>query len=391
MKYMLTAFLPICLTFAIACPTSAAVIGGRRLFRFQSEADFAGFSQAGARWDERAAGLVFDRHGAEVEADASPYGLIESPNVEIGFPCDQIVVSWNATTPPGSYVTIHIRARSGGFWSRRFTVAIWNRDNRPVQRMSVNGQKDDIAAMDTDVLRLKKPADAFRVSAKLSSADGHTYPTLRLLAVHALDSNAGRARLRARKSVWGTDLSVPERSQLTVPQGIRFCSATSTAMVLDYWAQRLGRSELSVPLQEAIDGIYDREWGGTGNWPFNTAYAAEFGGLRAYVTRFAGLRQIEEWIAKDIPVIVSVDYNILTHNKSGGTMGHLMVLRGFTSDGDCIINDPYAHLDKGECVRKVFKRRDFERSWLTREGSLGTVYLIYPDRWGTPRNSRLNW
>lgn len=318
------------------------------------------------------------------EGKGNTGGLIESPYIETGFPFDQVVVSWNAITPPNSYLTVYIRVRSGGFWSRRFTVAIWNQDNRPVQRMSVNGQKDDIAEMDSDTLILKKPGDAFQVSAKLSSLDGETYPALRLLTVDVTDSKAPRARLRARKSVWGSDLPVPERSQLTVPDGSRFCSATSTSMVLAYWAEKLNRPELAVPLQAAVDGIYDKEWGGTGNWTFNTAYAGEFGGLRAYVTRLPGTAAIEKWIAKGVPVIVSIDYNVIRGRK-GGRMGHLMVLRGFTPEGDCIINDPYTKLDQGESVRKIFKRKDFERSWLTNVGSLGTVYLIYPDNWSIPR------
>ncbi len=385
MKYILLAFLPICLSLALAGSSQAGVVGGRRLFKFQSEADFRGFHLRGACWDDSASGITFDSQGARTDAHGLPYGFVESPDVEIGFPCDEIVVSWNAVTPPGTYLSVHIQARSSGFWSRRFTVAIWNRDNRPVGRMSVPGQEDDIARMETDVLRLKKPADAFRVSAKLLSVDGQVYPTLRLLTVHTLDANARTDRARARKSVWGKELAVPERSQLTVPDGVRFCSAASTAMVLDYWAQELGRPELSVALADAVAGIYDHEWGGTGNWPFNTAYAAEFGGLRAYVTRTGGVRQAEDWIARGVPVIVSVDYNVLRKRESSGRMGHLMVLRGFTQDGNCIINDPNADLGEGDCVRKVFERGDFERSWLTKEGSRGTVYLVYPDGWDVPR------
>jgi hypothetical protein len=384
-------FLVTLLSLVLVVSAEANVIGGRRLFKFQSKSDFRTFAVCGARWDAAASGFVFDSHGAKSDEDPFPYGTVESPDIEIGFPCDQIVVSWNSITPPGSYLTVYIQARSGGFWSRRFTVAIWNRDNRPVNRMSVNGQKDEIGGMEADILRLKMPADAFRVSAKLSSLDGRTYPTLRLLAAQALNSKDINVRMSPRKSVWGKDLTVPERSQLTIPQGNRFCSATSTAMVLDYWARKLGRPELSVPLQEAVDRIYDKEFGGTGNWPFNAAFAAEFGGLRAYVTRFAGIPMIEEWIAKGVPVIVSMDYNILRHRESQGKMGHLMVFRGFTKEGDCIINDPYTKLDKGESVRKIFTRADFEPSWLSNKAAMGTVYLIYPDGWGIPRNSYLQW
>jgi len=388
---MKPSFFALFLCLILAANASGGVIGGRRLFKFQSRSDFSSFLLSGARWSQSASGFVFDSAGAISDGKESPHGMIESPAIETGFPCDQIVVSWDSITPPGSYLTIYIQAHYGGFWSRRLTVAIWNRDNCPVDRMSVNGQKDEIAEMDTDILRLKSPADAFRVSAKLSTLDGKTYPTLRLLAVQAVNSTDIEARMRARKSVWGADLPVPERSQLTVPDGVRFCSATSTAMVLDYWAEKLSRPELSVPLQHAVDRIYDKEFGGTGNWPFNTAFAAEFGGLRAYVTRFAGMPMIEEWIAKGVPVIVSMDYNILMRREKQGKMGHLMVFRGFTEIGDCIINDPYTKLDKGERVRKVFSRKDFERSWLSSDAAMGTVYLIYPDGWPIPPNRYLAW
>ena len=363
------------LLFTVYClPVTASV--NKKLFRFETRSDFTSFKMTGAAWDQN--GIVF------WEGKGVYQGLVESPYIETGFPFDQAVVSWNATTPPNSYLTVYIRVRSGGFWSRRFTVCIWNQDNRPVQRMTVNGQEDDIAEMDSDTLLLKKPGDAFQVSAKLSSLDGETYPTLRLLTVDITDSKAPNPRMRARKSVWGTiDLPVPERSQLTVPDGGRFCSATSTSMVLNYWAEKLNRPEMAVPLQAAVDGIYDKEWGGTGNWAFNTAYAGEFGGLKAYVTRLRGTAEVEKWIAKGVPVIISIDYNAI-RARDGGRMGHLMVLRGFTPEGDCIINDHYTKLDQGESVRKIFKRKDFERSWLTNIGSLGIVYLIYPEGWPVP-------
>lgn len=391
MKHTLVMLLPALLSLAVTASASTGIAHGRRLFKFQSKSDFRGFQLSGARWDGPASGIVFNARGAQADDGGSPYAVIESPDIETGFPTNQIVVSWDAITPPGSYVTIYVQARSGQFWSRRFAYAIWNRDNRPVDRMSVKGQEDDIATLDADTLIMKVPTDAFRVSVKLSSLDGKTYPTLRLLAVHCINTDVGKAPLRARKSVWGTDLPVPERSQLTIPEGNRFCSATSTSMVLDYWGQKLGRTELTVPLQEAVDRIYDKEYGGTGNWPFNTAYAAEFGGLRAYVTRFSSMAQVEEWIAKGVPVIISMDYNVLMHKEKEGRMGHLMVFRGFAENGDCIINDPYTFLEKGEHVRRVFNRKDLEDSWLTEKGAIGAVYLIYPDGWDVPKNRYGDW
>ncbi len=257
--------------------------------------------------------------------------------------------------------------------------------------MSIKDQEDDIAKMETDILKLKKPANAFRVSAKLCSIDGRTYPTLRLVTVHVLNSNAPLPRHRVRKKTWGKDLSVPERSQLSVRDGHRFCSPAATAMVLDYWAGKLNRADLAVKLEDAVEGAYDREWGGTGNWTFNTAYAGELGGLRAYVTRFSSVAEIEEWIARDVPVIVSLDYNVLRRKETNRRSGHLMVMRGLTPEGDCILNDPNFSPEKAESARRVFARGDLEDAWLSGKGSLGTVYVIYPNNWQIPRNQYMNW
>jgi len=363
-----------------------------RLFKFATRADFKNFQLKNAKWDDSAGGITA-KHPSDnkgLGSEIKPV-LVESPIVETNVPAGEIVVSWNSITPPGSYLHVYVRTRHGDFWSKRFTVAIWNRDNKPTQRTSLKLQKDMFGRMESDTLFLDTPADAFRVSAKLCSTDGVNYPTLRMLTVSAIATNPVKFPTRARKSAWGVDIPVPERSQLTVPDGNRFCSATSTAMVLDFWAQKLNRPELSVPLQTAVDGIYDVGWGGTGNWTFNTAYAAEFGGIRAYVTRFGSLAELEMWIAQELPVIVSVDYNKLRGRQTKQRMGHLMVLRGFTETGDPIFNDPYTFLDKGESVRKVFQRKNFERSWLTQEGSRGTVYLIYPDTWKIPRNKYGTW
>lgn len=399
-KSMKHVLLTTTLIFLISMTSQAGIVGGRKLFKFENKKDFESFWLTHARWNSAVGGVEakFAEDGNKnIKTLASspidnpyPSALIESPVIEIGFPCSEIIVSWNAVTPLGSYLRVYVQTRSAGVWSKRFTVAIWSRESRADFRTSLRLQKDMFARMESDTLFITKPADAFRVLAELSTRDGKTYPILKMLAVHALAKDSRPGRLRKHREVWGKDLLVPERSQLTVPEGYRFCSATSTAMVLDWWAQKLGRPKLSVPLQTAVDGIYDKGWGGTGNWTFNTAYAAEFGGLKAYVTRLSSVSQIEQWIAKDVPVIVSLDYNIL-RGKAGRDMGHLMVIRGFTEEGDPIFNDPYTFLDKGECVRKVFPRSNFEASWLTEEGSKGTVYLIYPEGWEIPQNRYLDW
>lgn len=387
------------LTYAIAAILLACVIGAisadasasRRLFKFETRRDFAAFHCTGAEWDSAQSGIVFQEGSTLVDEKGIPMGKIESRDIEPGFQFDEVVLSWNGNAPSGSYIKIYLQARTGNEWSRKFCYVVWNEDNTPMKRMSVRRQRDSVAALNADILNLKKPADALRVSALLCSADGKAYPALRLLAAHVLDSTAPLPAERTKKSVWGKDLEVPQLSQLSVPDGGRFCSATSTAMVLSYWGQELGRPDLTCGVQQAVDGIYDIGWGGTGNWPFNTAFAGSFGGMRAYVTRFSGISQIEEWIAKGVPVIVSLDYNKLRARDTNQRSGHLMVTRGFTPEGECILNDPNTRLDLGRNGRVVYSRAALEAAWLRNPGSWGTVYLIHPDGWKTPLNRAGNW
>ena len=68
------------------------------------------------------------------------------------------------------------------------------------------------------------------------------------------------------------------------------------------------------------------------------------------------------------------------------TAGHLLVVIGFTEDGDVIVNDPAADDTAG--VRRVYPRDQFETVWQRskRRGpdgdlvdtSAGVVYLIEP-------------
>src|SRR5205085_12613026 len=89
----------------------------------------------------------------------------------------------------------------------------------------------------------------------------------------------------------------------------------------------------------AARGVYDWNYHGTGNWPFNTAYAASRG-LSAFVTRLRSLAEAERFIAAGIPVIASVSFSsgALSGAPIASTAGHLLVIVGFTSTGDVVVN-----------------------------------------------------
>ncbi len=81
-------------------------------------------------------------------------------------------------------------------------------------------------------------------------------------------------------------------------------------------------------------------------------------------------------MAAGVPVIMSLAWGKgdLTGADIESTNGHLIVLVGFDSSGNPIVNDPAA--PSNESVQRTYLRSEFEPLWL--EASSGTVYLIYP-------------
>jgi len=347
---------------------------------YSSPREFQKFTFSHAKWDKRAEGITFDSKAPAREGESAALGVIESPEVAAPFPFDQLVPSWNAYTKSGGSLTIFVKARVDGNWSKWYKMMLYDTDGKPEAKRSYDELSDALGDISEDTLKLEKKADAFKLRIELASTDGKNYPSLRFLAVNLLDTAKWSEDMPPVKKAWGVELDVPEISQLSDPKGWNWCSATSTTMVLGYWAKKLNRPEMAMKLGDVAEGCLDRGFNGYGNWSFNVAFAGEFKGMRAYVSRFTSVSQIEQWIARGVPVIVAVDYGRLCRWNTKANIGHLMVIRGFTGDGDPIFNDPGANLAKNEVIRKVFKRADFEYGWLHPEGSYGTVYIIYPER-----------
>jgi hypothetical protein len=188
----------------------------------------------------------------------------------------------------------------------------------------------------------------------------------------------------------GTELDVPAYSQMAhsghYPQwgggGEAWCSPTSTSMVLGYldalpppYTYRFVPAGHPAPwVDYAARKTYDAAYEGTGNWPFNTAYAAPLAG-DAFVTRLRSLREAETFVAAGIPLVASVSWGAgeLSGAPVSSSNGHLVVIVGFTATGDPVVNDPAAKTAAG--VRHVYDRAEFENAWLPKSG--GVVYVIH--------------
>jgi hypothetical protein len=313
--------------------------------------------------------------------------VLYSPEVKSQIPWNQLIVSWNAKASEGSFLKVEAAAISNGKPTRFYALGNWSADNEGRRRASVPGQKDADGSVDTDTLILKRVADAAQVRLTLGGTNGQQ-PSLKFLGLSFANTTAPMATRPPNRSAWGKVITTPERSQHGYPGEKGWCSPTSLSMVLARWSGVLHRPEMDLTVPQVAAAVYDSDFDGTGNWPFNTAFAGSFAGMRSYVTRFDDLTEVEDWIANGIPVILSGRWDWLLPGRPPDSAGHLIVCIGFTSDGDVIVNDPATRLERGQKVRHTYKREDVLHSW---SKSHHAVYLVYPVGTRIPANRYGHW
>jgi hypothetical protein len=305
-------------------------------------------------------------------------GEAVSPALRTDFGFTEAIASWNAETPPGTWIETQIKAQIAGRWTKWFNLGIWAEDGSTIRRHSVRlqGDTDGFVAVDTLVLSGKKapPADAYQLKLRLFSANGAVPSVRNLSLAYSTAAQAPSTISAGNPATWTGALAVPECSQEIYPDGGEvWCSPTSTSMVLGYWGDTRRCEDRE---HEVVDGVFDWIYDGHGNWPFNTAYAATKG-LEGYVARFTSLAQVEQWTAAGIPVVISYAWNKseLDGTSVASSNGHLAVVVGFDAAGNPIVNDP-AEPAGNEAVQRTYDRAQLETVW--QQSSGGTVYLMFP-------------
>lgn len=300
------------------------------------------------------------------------------------------IVSWNLTQPnfiaePSDFVEIRLQFGYGDqdgdtlwSWGR------WSVDPGSPVKGSMGRMENEWGRLDTDTLTLKRPADRVRVEAIRCSSAPTSLPGLKhlFLAWSAADASTsqGQDQPEYKKIL---PLDVQPRSQLYFPEGSGWCSPTSTAMVLDYWASQLKDPVLHFETPQAARQVWDPTYRGTGNWPFNTAFAGSQPGMQAFVGRLSGLAALQDWLELGIPVVVSVDYSVVLENGESPS-GHLMVCVGMDPDGAVWLNDPGTRYQ----LRRRVEKGTFLRAW-AHSGRAG--YFIYPENTDIPQGYLHLW
>ncbi|MER5852070.1 peptidase C39 family protein [Streptomyces sp. NPDC002012] len=337
------------------------------------------------------------------------YATWTSPVHRSAVPATEVIASWNADTPAGTWIQIELQGRYSDATSTPwYVMGRWAAGDADIRRTSVDDQTDGKSSIWTDTFSVDDAASglrlvSYRLRLTLHRPPGSRLtPTVRRLGAMASDV-PDRFTVPASTPGLARELSVPRYSQNVhagqYPEydngGEAWCSPTSSQMIIEYWGRRPTAEELAwvkpgladPQVCHAARFTYDYQYEGCGNWPFNAAYAATYDDMSAAVTRLGSLTDVEKLIRAGIPVITSQSF--LKEELTGagyGTSGHLMTVIGFTADGDVIANDPAS--PSNEAVRRVYKRQEWETIWLrtkrydangkVRSGTGGVCYIYWP-------------
>jgi hypothetical protein len=257
------------------------------------------------------------------------------------------VLSWNSFARSG---TLRFRLlRAGEPATPWYDYAHWTGNGR--KSFSPQSDRDGVY-VDVDVISAHVPFDGIDASGEEIDFN---------LIAWSAPQRAVASLPYARDAMI---LDVPARSQYVVEGERGWCSPASLSMVNAFHG-------LDHPVDETARAVMDLAYNGTGNWTFNTAFSGSLG-LRACVAYVRNLDQAAQFIERNIPLVISYSWSPgeLPGAPLAHSDGHLAVLRGFTSSGDCAMNDPAA-----PGVSVVYPRSTLERIWQRNDG---VAYIIAP-------------
>ncbi|MFJ8002404.1 peptidase C39 family protein [Streptomyces sp. NPDC096310] len=339
------------------------------------------------------------------------YATWTSPTYRSKVPATEVIASWNASTPAGTWLQVELRGQyADGTDTPWYVMGRWTSGDGDgdIRRTSLDGQSDGRSTIWTDTFAVDDASTGTRLVSYRLRLTLHRAPGSGLTpVVHRIGAMASdipdRFTVPASTPGLARELTVPRYSQNThigqYPEydngGEAWCSPTSSQMIIEYWGRVPTAGELAW-VDPAFDDpqvchaarfTYDYQYEGCGNWPFNAAYAATYRDLSSAVTRLGSLADVETLVGAGIPVITSQSF--LKEELTGagyGTSGHLMTVIGFTPEGDVIANDPAS--PSNPAVRRVYRRAEWETIWLRTKrynasgkvasGTGGVCYVYWP-------------
>ena len=274
-------------------------------------------------------------------------------------PFNRGLPSWNGlVTDDNSGFHVQMRFPYNDGWSPWLTVGYWEKYIWNIYgATSYNGGKIDI-----DYVKLYSYQSKwqFRINMIRQSVDASS-PSLHKLSFFVSDT-------RTTSSIIYTDIlnDNPDEIyidtdflyQYSIDPGIGgdICSPTSVSMALKSFNIDVDE------LQFARDN-YDTYWNLYGIWPRVVQNASEYG-VNGTVTRYRTWSEAYKVLNDGGRIVMSVGPPLYG--------GHLMMLAGFTSNGDPIVHDPA----KAGGYQKIYNKSDLSHSWFDKGGISYTIYLV---------------
>ena len=301
--------------------------------------------------------LSADGKYIEMQDGATQGYMILKPDTS-EHPFNRGLPSWNGTVhDDNTSFLIQMRFPEGSGWSDWLTVGYW-KDYiwGSYGKTSFSGGYVDI-----DYVKLNSYSNRwqFRINMLRKNASEPS-PTLYKVSFYVSDT-------RTTDSIDYDSILNDNPAEIFIPTeffyqyaiddeiGGSICSPTSVSMALRSYDMEVDPYEFAVDTYDPYHKIF-------GVWPRAVQNASEKG-LEGTVDRYRTWSEAREVLAQGGRIVMSVGRPLYA--------GHLMMLAGFTSNGNPIVHDParsngYAH---------VFNKSDLSQSWFDKGG---IAYTFFP-------------
>lgn len=296
--------------------------------------------------------LIYSKRGLTVSSrTAGSAGVYTSEIIKTKFGANEMVLTWNADVPAGSWLRVQFRVDArGNEWSGWYDMGDWGSAT-----IAERNTTDPVyGTLKVDQLAAAAKFNSIQYRIEFHQSPEGKYPVLRLVTISYSHVGEGETAESLMRAPGGKDVSldVPWFSQLRpedvddpdmISAGV--CAPTSVAMVLNHYGLKIKVSDVARRAFDPVAKIF-------GNWAFLSATAGDLG-FDAWVQRFSSWKEVRKLVDSGTPVIISIAYPKRTFKELPDkfSLGHLLVVRGFTKSGDVICNDPgTAHREIGESV-----------------------------------------
>lgn len=273
---------------------------------------------------------------------------------------NQLLFSWNAPRPDKGFYTFFVQVRDvqTGTWGTVHHAADWGAD----VQTSYRSPSDGMSSFEHVRLEMAsgKNANGFRIQIK--PADGVSPLDIRSVVVttvdmHSFKSEVDDVTLAQLAPVCVRGVHPYSQFMLDHEHKDRLCSPTSCAMLMSF----LIKKECD-PCQLAR-GAYDTGLDAYGSWPFNMAacYERLLNKYYMFHTRLLSFTELHSFLARNIPVIVSVRGTVPGAPRPY-PHGHLLVVTGFDPKTHQVICYDPAQMTKKE-VKTRYHLKDFIQAW----------------------------